>query len=90
MLMSGAVLSTLTPVISAPAVLPARSVQVPAADWSAPWSRTDVPPASVTPERASVQVQVTVTSPLFQPAALAAGAALDHDDRVGRCRRRCR
>src|SRR6266498_3384282 len=62
------------PVTVSSAVLPARSSQVPVADWSAPssdtvwvtalWSRSDT---------LSVQSHVTVTSELFQPAPFASG-----------------
>src|SRR5207253_353450 len=59
------------------APLPALSTQLPVTDWPAP-SVLRVVGASelATPERASLQVKLTVTAVLFQPAALAAGDRL--------------
>src|SRR4051794_27702820 len=58
--------------------LPARSVAWPDADWFAP-SASSVTGAPMlpdaTPDRASVAAKVTITGPLFQPAAFAVGAA---------------
>jgi hypothetical protein len=70
----GPVLSILIPVFVLDAVFPALSVHVPVADWFKPsvdmdWLIGGVP----TPEVASEQNQETVTSVLFQPAALAGG-----------------
>src|SRR5437763_227480 len=72
--MVGGVLSMLT-VAGSVAVLPALSVAVPVTGWSVPWVVTvwaAVHPAM--PDRASAQVKVTLTSVLFQPWVLAAGA----------------
>src|SRR5262249_29379193 len=60
----------------AEAELPALSVHVPVRDWFVPsvlttWEKTE---GGTTPEVASAQVNVTVTSVLFHPAALASGA----------------
>src|SRR5207248_11662696 len=59
------------------AVLPARSTAVPVTAWVSP-SVVRVSGAGQTamPERASLQVKVTVTGVLFHPLPLAAGAAL--------------
>ena len=67
----------LMPETVAEAVLPAWSVRCRCADWPAPSavSVNGQPPVHVaTPDSASVPVKVTVTSVLFQPLALAAGA----------------
>lgn len=73
----GAVLSMLMSLIEALAELSALSTALPGTDWPAPSvdSRTDPPPVQLLmPESASVQVKPTVTSVLFQPNALGAGA----------------
>ena len=72
----GGVLSMLIPVTAAFAELPARSVQVPFADWLAPSldrivGEGGLPAAN--PDSESLQVKLTVTSLLFQPLAFAAG-----------------
>src|SRR5690348_11110529 len=57
------------------ALLPALSVAVPVVTWPAPSAVSVVGLLqSATPDGASEQVYATVTSPLYQPAALAAGA----------------
>src|SRR5688500_11475696 len=61
----------------AEAPLPAASVALPVADWPAPSPLSACGAVhDATPERASVQVKLTVTVPLFQPFALAAGNGL--------------
>jgi hypothetical protein len=75
-LMLGAVLSMLMPDTVALALLPALSVAVPVTDWFAPSIDSVVGALQLaTPESASVHVKLTVTSVLFQPAALPAGSA---------------
>jgi hypothetical protein len=72
---AGAVLSMLMPFRVLEAVFPATSVQVPVTDWFAPSVVTDWVTGDVVPDPpVSVQVQLTVTFVLFQPAPLAAGA----------------
>src|SRR3954470_10367969 len=68
----GAVMSMLTPTTPASARLPARSNTDPLADFAAP-SVASVTGSGqwTTPLRSSAQANVTLTSPLFQPAALA-------------------
>ena len=68
----GGVLSTLMPAMVAVALLPAISVAVPLVVWSAPSPRVTDDGHDWTPERASPHVKATVTSALYQPAALAA------------------
>jgi hypothetical protein len=80
---AGGVLSMLMPETAAALLLlPALSVHVPEADWPAPSEASGtgaVHPAI--PDRLSLPAKLTVTVVLFQPAALAAGAALP--DAVG-------
>src|SRR5207302_201331 len=75
---TGAVLSTLMPVTVSEALLPAASVAVPVADWSVPSPRTFGAETVATPDSESSAVKCTVTSSLYQPAALTArsGAAV--------------
>src|SRR4051795_8660896 len=71
--MTGLVLSMLTAAGSV-AVLPASSLTVPVTAWALPSVVTVCGPVQLaTPDSASEQVKVTVTSDLFQPSALAAG-----------------
>src|SRR5437660_173540 len=70
--MMGAVLSILT-IATAVAVLPALSVTVPVTLWPAPSPSVVGAGQEATPESASLQVKLTVTSVLFQPLALGAG-----------------
>jgi hypothetical protein len=73
--MEGAVLSMLS-VTLAVAVFPALSVACPEITWFAPYALTRTGAGqAVTPEVASLQVNVTVTLELFHPAALAPGLA---------------
>jgi hypothetical protein len=73
-LTTGFVLSMETPVSVSEASFPASSAQVASALWSAPSSVKVCETCSATaPESSSTQLQVTVTSSLFQPSALAAG-----------------
>ena len=72
----GAVLSTLTPLTPALAVLPAASVAVPLALWPAPSPSVWAAAQFATPERLSAQMNITVTFPLFQPLPFAAGVRL--------------
>ena len=75
----GGVKSMLMPETAADALLPARSEQMPVADCPAPFAfRTlgRLHPSAATPDRASNAEYATVTSDLFQPAALAAGARI--------------
>jgi len=74
----GAVLSMLMPeAVAGSLTLPALSVQVPEADWPAPSAaRTAGAVQLAIPESASLPVNVTVTSVLFQPLAFAPGLAL--------------
>jgi hypothetical protein len=69
----GKVLSTLMSSTVADAELSALSYAVPLADWFAPSPRTTSGGQVFTPERASSQVKLTVTSSLFKPFAFAAG-----------------
>ena len=68
----GAVLSTLMPLTEVLALLPALSVAVPSTVWSAPSARCCGPVTVSMPDRPSVPSKETVTSSLYQPAALAA------------------
>ena len=68
----GAVLSMLMPETVVLAVLPALSVTVPSTGWSAPSPSVTGAVQAATPERASSQVKLTMTSALYQPLALAA------------------
>src|SRR5512142_532793 len=74
----GAVLSMLIPLAVAVAlVFPALSVQEPAADRPSPsLLSTEGVVQEAIPERESVPAKVTVTSELFQPLLLAAGAGV--------------
>src|SRR3954451_12866643 len=72
----GGVLSTLSGLTLVVAELSALSTAVAVTDWFAPSvERTFVPPPVqlLMPESASAHVRLTVTSPLFQPFAFAAG-----------------
>ncbi len=70
----GGVRSMLTGPTMADAELPALSEQVPVTDWPAPSPVRAVGALYVfTPDRRSVQTNVTVTVPLFQPLAFAPG-----------------
>src|SRR3954464_12819734 len=71
----GLVLSTLT-VVSSVAELPALSVAVPWTFCAAPSPLVTGDVQLATPEPASAQVKVTVTSLLFQLRSLAAGACV--------------
>src|ERR1051326_510377 len=89
----GLVLSILILLTVAVLELPAASVALPTADWLAPSSckvTGAVQSPEGTPEVASVQVNVTVTSELFQPKAFAAGEAAPAIVEIGRasCRER--
>src|SRR5690242_18125817 len=75
-LSAGAVSSTLMAVMLALALLPAASVAVPLDVWFAPSPSVLAAGQLSIPESASPQVKLTVTSVLFQPLALAAGARL--------------
>ncbi len=71
---TGAVRSTLIEPTVAIAEFPALSVQLPVTDWSGPSVRRSTGLETVpTPERASVQLKLTVTGTLFQPLALGPG-----------------
>src|SRR3954453_23231508 len=70
--MVGPVLSMLTPMVVV-AVLPALSVAVPVTIWFSPSPVTVTGLVQrATPDSESEQVNVTITSPLFQPRSLAA------------------
>src|SRR5438067_3891740 len=71
-LSEGGVLSMLMPLTLALAELPAASVAVPLDVWLAPSTSVCAGGQLATPERASLQLKLTVTSVLFQPLALAA------------------
>jgi len=64
------------PVTPSLALLPAASVTVPLADWSAPSPRTFGAGQLAVPDSASAQVNVTVTSCLYQPASFLASDAV--------------
>src|SRR6266545_4291086 len=69
----GSAVSMLMPLCVSLAVLSARSWQVPVALWLAPSLLTvSLTVAALGPERLSAQLQLSVTSPLFQPLLLAA------------------
>ncbi len=79
--MLGAVLSMLMSVTWVVLVLPALSRALPPALWPEPSVlRVTGPEHDFTPERASVQAKLTVTSVLFQPLPLAAGMRLPVTD----------
>src|SRR5437764_244763 len=66
----------LMPLTVAEAVLPALSLAVPVTDCAAPSLLSVVGPAQLaTPDSASLHMNESVTSVLFQPAALGAGDA---------------
>jgi hypothetical protein len=69
LVIEGAVLSILIPETVPDPVFPALSVQLALLDWPEPSDETScgVTGPVATPERESVQLNVTVTSPLFQP-----------------------
>src|SRR4051794_40468237 len=69
---AGGVLSIETPFCVSLALLPAASLQAPVADWFAPSAVSVCVTVAGAPESASVQLHVSVTSPAFQPNALAA------------------
>ncbi len=73
--MLGGVLSILMPPTVADATFPALSVHVALRDWFAPSVETicGLTGPAFTPERASVQMNETVTLALFQPFELAEG-----------------
>ena len=72
----GAVLSRFT-IAGSVAVLPALSVAVPVTSWASPSSATTWSGVhDAMPETASAQVNLTVTSLLFQPLAFGAGASV--------------
>src|SRR5579859_6471182 len=74
--MVGAVLSTLTAVVTV-AVLPALSIAVPCTSWPAPSFETVIGAGQdAMPDSASVHVNVTVASLLYQAAALGMGATV--------------
>src|SRR4051812_2389128 len=68
---AGAVSSIEMPLCVSLAPFPAASVQVPVADWLAPSVATVRVTVAGARERASAQLHVSVTGPLFQPAAFA-------------------
>ena len=71
---SGSVRSISTSVWVSEDWLPARSVQVPVASWSAPsFARVWVTLASSGPDRSSVQSQVSSTAASFQPGGVGRG-----------------
>jgi len=71
---AGGVLSMLIPATVEDAELPALSVHVPVRDWLLPSEETTwLPETESTPEKSSVHVNETVTSPPFQPFELAEG-----------------
>src|SRR6266571_9577719 len=73
-LITGGVLSILIPLTVALAILPARSVAVPDADWFFPsWVSTILDGHEATSERVSTQSKCNVTSALFQPLVLGPG-----------------
>ncbi len=73
LVMIGCVRSTLILVWELLAEFPALSMHVPVTDWPPPSPRFELDGVLNTPERASVQVKLTVTVTLFQPLVLAPG-----------------